>query len=271
MALPDNFGKWEHLQGVLRNYHNKLVREEFSDITDDDAIAIPRGALKLACLLDDDDTVSMTLLRMQLFFFHARKAADLQAPIYGIPVANYDERVIYKPQINLLFRQDEDSTPQQKSPTCAEVSYRLVNETPSTISEADLLRIGNRIKAEFGASNGYRWSKGKTLVTYKNLADGLNLQLYALNEAEGIQVIRKICDCAQQSYNDNFVVVHESKAPYSNNPGTQTILGKSRKIPVKRPVATVRFLRASLSIHGLPNPISLVGRRYTQPTPMVPF
>jgi hypothetical protein len=271
MALPDGFSSWEHLQDVLRKYHNKLVREEFSDITDDDAIAIPRGALKRACLLDDDDTVDMTLLRMHLFFFHARKAADLQAPIYGIPVANFDERVVYKPQINLLFRQDEDSTPQRKSPTCAELTYRLINETPSSITEADLLRIGNRIKAEFGASNGYRWSKGKTIVTYKSLADGLNLKIYALNESEGIQVIRKICDCAQQSYNDDYIVVHESKAPYSNNPGNQTLLGKSRPKPVKRPIATVRFLRASLFLHGLPTPISLVGRRYTQPTPMVSF
>jgi hypothetical protein len=271
MALPNNFNKWEHLQDVLRNYHNKLVREEFSDVTDDDALAIPRSALKRACLLDDDDTVAMTILRMHLFFFHARKAADLQAPIYGIPVANYDERVIYKPQINLLFRQDEDATPQRKSPTCAELTYRLIHETPSSITEADLLRIGNRIKAEFGASNGYRWSKGKTIVTYKNLADGLNLKIYALNEAEGIQVIRKICDCAQQAYNDDYIVVHESKATYSNSPGNQTILGKSRRKPVKRPVATVRFLRASISIHGLPTPISLVGRRYSNPTPMITF
>lgn len=271
MALPEGFSKWEHLQNVLRNPHNKMVREEFSDIIDDDAIDIPRGALKLACLLDDEDTAAMTMIRLMLFFFHARKAADLQAPIYGIPVDSYDERVVYKPQVNLSFRQDEDATPQRRSPTYAYISYRLINETSSTITEADLLRIGNRIKAEFGASNGYRWSKGKILVTYKNLADGLNLQIYALNESEGIQVIRKVCDCAQQSYNDNFVVVHEPKAPYSNNPGNQMILGKSRRIPVRRPAATVRFLRASLSIHGLPHPISLVGRRYTQPTPMVPF
>jgi hypothetical protein len=271
MALPDGFSSWEHLQDVLRKYHNKLVREEFSDITDDDAIAIPRGALKRACLLDDDDTVDMTLLRLHLFFFHARKAADLQAPIYGIPVDSYDERVVYKPQVNLFFRQDEDATPQRRNPTYAEISYRLINETPSTITEADLVRIGNRIKAEFGASNGYRWSKGKILVTYKNLADGLNLQIYALNESEGIGVIRKVCDCAQQSYNDNYVVVHEPKAPYSNNPGNQIILGKSRKIPVRRPTATVRFLKANISIHGLPHPISLVGRLYTQPTPMISF
>lgn len=271
MALPDGFSKWEHLQDVLRRSHNKFVREEFSDITDDDAISIPRGALKLACLLDDDDTVDMTLLRLHLFFFHARKAADLQAPLYGIPVATFDERVVYKPQVTLLFRQDEDGTPQRKSPTCAELTYRLINETPTSITEADLLRIGNRIKAEFGTSNGYRWSKGKTIVTYKNLSDGLNLKIYALNESEGIQVIRKICDCAQQSYNDDYIVVHESKATYSSNPGMQTILGRPRRKPVRRPAVTVRFLRASLLIHGLPNPISLVGRRYSQPTPMVNF
>jgi hypothetical protein len=271
MALPSNFGAWEHLQDVLRNYHNKLVREEFSDINDDDALAIPRGALKRACLLDDDDTVDMTLLRLHLFFFHARKAADLQAPIYGIPVSDYDERVTYRPQVNLLFRQDDDSVASGRNVVCAEVSYRLINETPQTITEADLTRIANRIKAELGAANGYRWSKGKTIVTYKNLADGLNLKIYALNETEGVQVIRKICDCAQQTYDDNYVVVHEPKASYSANPGNQIILGRSRKKPVRRPVAYVRFKRASISIHGLPNPIILVGQRFSNPVPLISF
>jgi hypothetical protein len=92
MALPDSFSEWEHLQSTLITYHNKGVRAEFADIEPDDALDIPRGSLKRACLLKDDDTVDMTLLRLHLFFFHARKAADLQAPIYGIPITDLDER-----------------------------------------------------------------------------------------------------------------------------------------------------------------------------------
>lgn len=271
MPLPQGFSQWEHLQDVLRNYHNKLVREEFSDITDDDALAIPRGALKRACLLDDDDTVDMTLLRLHLFFFHARKAADLQAPIYGIPVADYDSQVKYRPQVNLYFKQDADSVPSGRSPVAAEISFRLMNESSTTLTEAELKTIANRIKSELGAADGYRWRKGKVVVTYKNLEDGLNLKMFAFSEAEGIEIIRKVCDCAQRPYNDDYVTTHETKKTFSSTPGTQIILGKSRNKPVERPTVYVRFHNASVAIRGLPNPIFLVTKRFAPKPGLVSF
>jgi hypothetical protein len=104
MALPDSFSEWEHLQSMLITYHNKGVRAEFADIEADDSLEIPRGSLKRACLLKDDDTVDMTLLRLHLFFFHARKAADLQTPIYGIPIGEYDSKVVYHPSTLSFFK-----------------------------------------------------------------------------------------------------------------------------------------------------------------------
>ena len=64
MPLPDNFSPWEHLQNVLRQVHNRIVKEEFSDITDDDDIVTPRGSLKKACLLDDNDSAEMTVFKV---------------------------------------------------------------------------------------------------------------------------------------------------------------------------------------------------------------
>jgi hypothetical protein len=262
MAVPESFSEWEHLQSTLITYHNKGVREEFSDIEADDALEIPRGSLKRACLLKDDDTVDMTLLRLHLFFFHARKAADLQAPLYGIPIEEYDTRKKYKPQVKLHFYQDDDSIPPKRRGTEAELTFRLVNETAQTITEADLNALALRIKSEFGASNGYRWRKGHILCTYRSPEDGMNLHVYAFNESEAREVINKICDVAVQPFNDDFLAVHESRRSWPTNPGTQMILGKARPKPIERPVAYVRFRKATISIHGLPVPIKLVARRY---------
>lgn len=270
MALPDNFSEWEHLQSVIRTYHNKQVRLDFSDADDLD-VSIPRGALKHACLLKDDDTVDMTILRLWLFFFHARKASDLQAPLFGIPVPSFEQVVKYKPQVMLYFKQDDGSTPSGASPVRAEISFRLINETGSSLTNADLNTLANRIKAELGTSGGYRWRKGTILCTYRRPEDGMNLQIYAYNEAEALEVIRKVCDCAQQPYNNDYLTVHESRRSFPSNPGNQIILGRSRRKPVERPIAYVRFERASISIHGLPNPIHLVGKPWMNPAPLEVF
>lgn len=79
MPVPSNISSWEHLQDLFRLYHNKLVREEFSDLgalLDDDDINIPRSSLKYGCTLKDDDTSTMTLLRLWLFYVVLRKASD---------------------------------------------------------------------------------------------------------------------------------------------------------------------------------------------------
>jgi hypothetical protein len=262
MPLPDNFSPWEHLQSTLRIYHNKFVREEFNDIEFDDALDIPRGSLKLACLLTDDDTVDMTVLRFWLFFLHTRKARDFQAPLYGVPIQDYDARIKYKPQVTLYFSQDDDSVPQKRHPSSAEISFRLVSETAQTITENDLNTIARRIKTEFGATNGYRWRKGHILCTYRSRDDGLHLQIYAFSESEAKEVIKKVCDVAVKPFNDDYLVVHESRRSWPTNPGTQVILGKPREKPVERPTVYVRFRKATVSIHGLPNPIKLVGRRW---------
>jgi hypothetical protein len=271
MALPDNFSEWEHLQNTLQIYHNKFVREEFSDITADDDISIPRGSLKRACLLKEDDTVDITMLRFWLFFLHTRKAQDFQPAIYGTPVPAFDERVRYKPQVNLYFSQDDDSVPYKRHPSSAEMSYRLVGETHQTITETELNTIALRIKREFGDSNGYRWRKGRILCTYKNLEDGLNLQIYAYSESEAREVIRKMCDVAVKPFDEDYLVIHESRKSFSTNPGTQMILGKARQKPQERPIVYVRFRRATVSIHGLPNPVTLVGRLWEKSTPLQTF
>jgi hypothetical protein len=251
MALPEGFSSWEHLQDVLRIYHNKLVREEFADITDDDAIAIPRGALKRACLLDDDDTCDMTILRLFLFFFHARKAQDMQAPIYGMPITDMDIEVEYKPVVTLYFAEDPDQVMPDKAPVRAEVSFRLMQETSASMTEAKARVLANKIRTEFAMSGGYRWRKGKIVVTYYDKPKGYRFMLYAVSEAEAREVISKVVSVNNDPFEVENLRVHESRASYPSNPGTHIVYGKSRPKPARRPTTYVRFQRATLTMWGM--------------------
>jgi hypothetical protein len=260
MALPEGFSPWEHLQDVLRIYHNKLVREEFSDITADDALDIPRGALKRACLLDDDDTCDMTILRLFLFFFHARKAADLQAPIYGIPSTDFDAAVVYKPNVTLYFSEDPDQVMPDKNPVRAEISWRLMDETSQSMTEAKAEALARKIQTEFGVGSAYRWRKGRVKVTYRDRAKGYDFRLLAYSEAEAREVISKVLQVNNDPFVDDFVSIHESRASFPTNPGNQLVYGKQRPKPVRRPITYVRFVRATLTMHGLHKGITLLDR-----------
>lgn len=257
MALPADFSEWEHLQSTLRISHNKLVREEFSDIAADDALDIPRGSLKIACLLKDDDTVDMTILRFWLFFVHARKASDFHPPIFGIPSDLYQESVVYRPQVILNFWQDLDATPPGRTPIRMRVGFRLHNETPQSITQAEALTLSTKIKTEFMGAGGYRFSRGKKKFVYLDKARGYDFRLLAISEAEARELIGKVHDLRNHTPDwDNLSEVTTSKT-FPENPGTQVIYGKSVNKIRYRPAATVRFRSAELHIHGLANPVIL--------------
>jgi hypothetical protein len=251
MALPAEFSPWEHLQNLLQNYHNKAVRDYFADVPDDDDISIPRGALKVACLLQENDTADMTILRLFLYFFHARQAADLQAPIYGIPVVDFDRETTYRPHVTLFFSEDPDQYTPDRQPIRSKISFRLKNETSATMTEAKARVLAQKIRTEFAQSNGYRWRRGRVIVTYRDKARGYELQLYAYNEAEAREVINKVLDLQNHTLDNEFLRIHESRADFPANPGNQLIYGKQRQKPRRRPITYVRFTRATLNLWGM--------------------
>lgn len=271
MALPENFSAWEHLQSTLIRAYNQEVRQEFSDLGDDDDLTVPRSSLRVACRITDDDSALQCLVRMMLFYFTVRRARDVQAPIYGIPIDTYQANVRFRPMVKLYFRQDLDAVPEGRRPVEAVISYRIRNETSQTITEAELRSHAQRIRSEFATGGRYVWTKGRVLVTYKDLNNGLNLQIYAISKAEAVQVIRKVLDCAQVPYDEDRVVTHTSEEDFPANPGTQLILGKPRRKPVRRPVANVRFQRATASIWGIPNDICLVDYPLNDKNPLAPL
>lgn len=267
MSLPDNFSPAEHLQDTIRLLQNRIVKEEFSDVEHDDDIKAPRSSLKLACLHRDDDSLIMTKLRNDLFYIILRKAQDLQAPIYGTPITEFDRIFLYQPQIALFFNQNSNSVGEGHRRVEGEISFRLMHKTSSTLTHSDLETLAHRIKTNFATSPTFAWHKGKTTARYEDLERGYKLTLFVVNEAEAKRVIEQVLDIQSHTPNWEHLSLTNADNPsekYPNSPTSVTILGKSRRKPRKRPVETVHFRRASLLVHGLPSPITLVdttGRR----------
>jgi hypothetical protein len=265
MALPEGFNAFEHLQDTWRRVHNRRVREHFRDLSDpssawDETIETARGGLRVACTMDDTDSADMTIIRTLLFWVVLGEAAALQAPIYGIPIDRYQQSVKFAPQVTMYFKEDLADVEEGYAPIDAEISFRLMSETPQTITEADLNRLATKIRNEFATGSGYRWRKGRMVLSYKDVEHGYNFFLHAYSETEGREVLNKILDLQNDTINLNMLRINELAAAPPIVPPTQTILGKPRRLPRRRPVGYVRFIYADVNIWGIPNAICLVDR-----------
>ncbi|WLT39556.1 hypothetical protein NON20_08765 [Synechocystis sp. B12] len=177
MTLPEDFNPWEHLQDTVRRVFKKEVIEEFRDLGGEDwdrSIGAPRASLRTACTPDDNDTATMTMIRMMLFYIVLRRAQDMQAPIYGTPVAQFHETRRFKPQVCLYFREDLQDVEPGFYPLRAEIKFRLMEETETTISKAELTQLANKIKSTLGGENRYKFKKGRRFVLIMTLKTAIN-------------------------------------------------------------------------------------------------
>jgi hypothetical protein len=262
MTLPEGFSEWEHLQYTVKRAHNDAVRDFFRN-QDDNDIGTTKGAAKHACLMKDDDTTAMTTLRMWLFWVVCRKMRDNFEPYYGVPIATFDSEIKYKPQITCFFLEDPNDVELGYRPVEGELSIRLINETSKTLTQANLQTIANRIDTEFGSGNGFVWRKGKKNYTYVDKPNGHRFKILTRNKTDAVEIVNKLLDIAQDAYKPELLRINAAESEslaFPTIPSNQTILGKTYKEPRRRPVAEVRFMYASIKIHGLPKPIILVDK-----------
>lgn len=270
--MPEN--SWEHLQSVLMHVHNRRVREEFSDIADDDDISTPRSSLRTACKMTDDDSAIIALMRMMLFYMPLRKASDMHPPLYTTPVSTYQESIKFAPQVVLYFKEDLSDVDTGYAPIEAEISFRLVNESSQTYTEAKARLLANKVKQEFtmagaGGRTGYRWKKGRVKLSYRNPDDGYQLLINAFSEVEGKEVLNKVLDLQGHVLDGDKLSISQLDSTPPIVPPIQMIYGKSRRLPRKRPVGFVRFIYADLHIHGMPNAITLLDMSRRRSKPLV--
>lgn len=262
MVLPDDFSPAQHLLEMLLGTHNRTVQQTFIGVPDAD-LEHPLGGMKLACLLTEDDTVDMILLRLVLFWFEFK--GNLPAPLYAIPTEDYQARISppYRPEVKLIFREDyspflaENKFQRAK----AEISWRLINETSASMNQNKAHTIALRIKEVFATGQGFIWERGTTQVTYRDLPHGIRFSLFASSQGEAIRVIGQVLEVAEISFNEELISVCKNNKTYPVVPATQEVYGKATKGIRRRPVTDVRFNRAELHIYGQRTPIKLVDLR----------
>ena len=258
--LPQGFSKFEHLQGMYRKVMNKLVKDEFSDVDDNDLdLALPRHSLKYACLHLDDDSVGMTQMRESLFFLGIRKGRDLHPPLYYMPMLTLQERVYFHPQIELYFEESTvDAEKHKRRPLEAVITFRLMGETETTITQAEINKLALKIKQLF-ATPRETIKKGNNIYSYTDVQNGYRLKLYSQTKVEAERVIKQVLEIQNHTYNSQHLNVNTPDKPStSERKRTKKVLGETIKQRAFRPKGLVKFKYASLKLHGLNQDIILV-------------
>ena len=275
MPEPDNFTPTEQFQDVNKRIWNKLIREYFRDITNFESdldLTTPRQALLKACLHKEDDSLMLTMGRMQLFLHGTTYTRDQFPIVAGSLLSEIDSTITYRPKITLFFAEDAEDAEAGYKPVEMEVSFRLINETSATITEAELRSIGTKIKTNFGAGSGRIFKKGRKIVHYLDRDRGYNFLLRSRDLAEGKDLIREILTMNGDTLDTNILRVSETDSEtdaYPYNPGTQLILGKRKSKPRRRPLVNVRFKYAYATVHGHNKPIYLYSRSSFIPDALV--
>ncbi len=258
MALPEGFSEFEHLQDLVRKEQNKVVRAWFKNQADDD-VSTPKAGLKHACIIKDEDSASMTQMRLWLFEVTIGRMQAIQRPVYAIPEQEIQSNWKYKPQITLHFLEpyDNETHGQGESRAEAEISFRLMGETSESITRVKAERLAIDIKNEF-AKPLFSWSKGWFKCTYLDVDKGYDLRLFVKSKTEGERVIKQVLKIQNHTFDRDLFQFVEHDRSYPANPGTHRVYGQTRKKYVKRPRVDVNFKYAQLKIQGLPNAINLV-------------
>lgn len=184
-----------------------------------------------------------------------------QNTVYGIPAAEVQEQKKFKPHVTLYFEQDIKEIAAGYSAVTGEISFRLMKEESTTLNEQKLKILAQKIKSKFGGSTPFVWNKGKEYWTYTDAKLGYKLQLLCPNEAEAVRVVEQVLDIQNHSPDWEKLKQNANARPstaYPSTPKKALILGKSRRLPRRRPVAKVKFRYAHLLVWGITEPIELV-------------
>lgn len=178
-----------------------------------------------------------------------------------------------KPKITLIFLQDTNfkatgtrsTTPHGKRRVKGVISFRLMNETSTTFSEANQKTIANKIKEVFGANDGYKWQKGKEVYAYTDWDLGYQLELLCRSETEARRVITSVLSI--QNHTPSWANLTHSEAAqpelkYPILPGKKIVAGKEVQLIEQRPIVDVRFQYAYATVDGIAEPIGLYDRRH---------
>lgn len=269
MAVSTN---WRNLRDYLRKTHNREVNEWFRDVPDEfPDNSTSRKQAKRACLILPSDSQNIALVKMINFRFIVQRV-HLNPHVFAPPNGNSDPIRKHRPIIKLHFLEAENENDKDCRKVEGTISYRLINESSTTITKNKLIVIANRMKEVFGGDNTFIWEKGKVMASYTDKSNGYQFQLLVRSENNAEKLITKVLATNSDRPDWKYLSYKTPDQPEAAYPKTTeniNILGKTFKKPRRRPTADVRFQYAYCHISGLSNPILLYDRSLRPLNPLV--
>jgi hypothetical protein len=248
----------EIVQSFIRKYINKAIKEHFNDTPGDDenslSKAAPRSAIKLVCLHKDTDPITLTAIRLLIWWVEAKGLIDEY--IYGIPVSQFQETVQHLPQIKLFWREKtKDAERNNRYPARARYTIRFKGAYQS---QADIKSLATKIDRIFNSPTPHKFTKGREKYSYRDKEKGYEFIITAQNELEAKKVINVLLEIQSDNpLKEEYLTKSTTERNWTER-NRKTVAGQTILSPKQRPIAEVHFTHAELSVHGLSRDIRLV-------------
>lgn len=210
-----------------------------------------RHAIHKACMPQSDDTPFMLTLRILLFYLLCKKAREFHPTYFAIPEDSYHESVRFKPQLQLLFYESRYSAVNnERRPLKTQVSLRLMDVTPTALTEEDISALVSAIVSAFIDPDIFVYNKGALALTYNDKALGYQLKLYVDTKETGLALLDKVLSIQGHTRDDSLIKWHSFEQAPSQAVETITILGETYNKPVRFAQAPMELVRVELNLWG---------------------
>ena len=249
----------ETLQSFIRQFINKIIREDFKDLEETPFEAldvnVPRHAIRIICTHVDSDSLLHTITRLIIYGFFVFLPAYLSEG-YNIPYVWLHENYDFIPQIIFYFVDDPSTrTVRNKNkPLEMETSIRLpfldISQQSST---NDIERIANKIFLNF---KNFKVTKGKIKYSYRDKVNKINMSSFFASKSEAVELFKNVILCLENVVYDNDNIVEHKPEKSFTVSEKRYVFGRKLEIERRRS-GVVQFKKATLHIQGI-KPIKLV-------------
>lgn len=166
-----------------------------------------------------------------------------------------------RPQLYIYFVEDEADVEPGYDPIASEISMRLMDQTDTSLTRADLSRYAAKVQNTFGTQGGKIWKRGKDMATYTDWERGYQLQLLVRSRTDGEELIKNFLSIQDAPFTKKKYFYNENQdtvSAYPTDPGEQIVLGREIKKARKRPIAQIRFESTWISLSSVRKPIYLI-------------
>ena len=247
MTAPQDLSEFERRQSTLMQLRNRKIRQDyFSDVIDATPDDSPRRVLMDDLLLKDNDCFADMWIKTELL----KEVSEDDSPVF---LPNYDDipiSVTDKPHVHLQFIEKKSTAiiARRKRAT-ALISFRLTDETITTITQSDLNELKREINLAFPST--YQVKKGRFKYSYRDKINGFEFILTLLNETEAREVITKVLSIRDKTPNFQEFLKTSTSEKNFNVRKTMSILQQVERLPLERPIADCYFKKAIIAFGKL--------------------